>query len=155
MARIKPASINLFQNAVAKCPEIAESCKSGLTAMGSNSTTVSVGNSRLIDGSVDIDEAVKDIRPNESRWDYAIGYSGEAYFIEVHPADTKNVEEMLKKVSWLKAWLNDVAPDLKRLHKCGVYHWIPSGRNKILKTSVQYRKISANNLAIVNPLRLN
>lgn len=154
MARNNPTSTFLFRDAVAKCPEIENSYKSGLTAMGSNSAVVSVGEKRLIQGSVAIDKAVKDIRPAESRWDYVIGYSDEAFFIEVHPADTKNVEEMVKKVTWLKSWLNSVAPDLKKLHKCGTYHWIPSGRNKILKTSVQYKKIAANNLLITKPLRL-
>lgn len=143
-----------FADAVENCSEIRDSLKSGLSALGSNSVCVKVQNTKLLDGSVDIDEALKSIRPDDARWDYVVGYSGNAYFLEVHPADTKNVDEMVKKVIWLKNWLNSVATDLKKLHKSGVYHWIPSGRVRILKSSTQYRKIAANNLTISNPLFL-
>lgn len=43
--------------------------------------------------------------PNASRWDYAIGYDQKAWFVEVHPANTSNVKEMLKKVEWLESRL--------------------------------------------------
>lgn len=151
MARTKK---NQFKKAVDNCSEIRDWLKPGLSAMGPNSTAVRAENSGLIDGSVDIDSAVKNLRPGEPRWDYAVGYLDEAYFIEVHPADTKNVDEMVKKVTWLKKWLTDVAPDLKKLHKSGTYHWIPSGRVKILKNSTQYKKIVANNLLISKQLCL-
>ena len=154
MARTKTIKGNQFKAAVENCGEIKNGLKPGLSAMGYNSKVVRVANPGLIDGSVDIDSAVKDLRPGEPRWDYVVGYLDEAYFIEVHPADTKNVDEMVKKVTWLKKWLPAVAPDLKKLHKSGTYYWIPSGRVKILKTSTQYKKIAANNLLISNQLCL-
>lgn len=88
---------NPFQKAVTDCAEIADALKPELSAMGGYSTLVKIENTRLIDGSVDIDNAVKKLYPNDSRWDYVIGYNGNAYFIEIHPADTKNVDEMIKK----------------------------------------------------------
>ncbi len=145
---------NPFQNAVKDCAEIADALKPGLSAMGGYSTLVKLGNTRLINGSVDIDNAVKELYPNDSRWDYIIGYNGNAYFIEIHPADTKNVNEMIKKVDWLKSWLESSATEIKALHKCGVFHWIPSGRVKILKTSMQYKRIAASKLLITNVLSL-
>ncbi len=154
MERSKRQIANRFCQAVNNCDEIKDSLKAGLTAMGNNSIAVKVKDTKLIDGSVDIDSAVKWKRPTEARWDYVVGYADEAYFIEVHPADTKNVDEMIKKIKWLKEWLATKATDLKKLHKSGVYYWIPSGRVKILKTSVQYRKIAANDLVIIKPLHL-
>lgn len=148
------AKTNKFQEAVDKCDEIKGSLMPGLSAMGRNSVAVKATDPNKLNGSVDIDAAVKSIRPNEPRWDYAVGYSNQAFFIEVHPADTKNVDEMVKKVKWLKEWLSEVAPELKELHKSGVYHWIPSGRVKILKTSPQYKRIALNKLLIINPLSL-
>ena len=145
---------NTFKAAVDKCRELTGSYKAGLTALGANSEAIKASDNSLIDGSVDIDSALKAIRPNEARWDFAVGYSGEAFFVEVHPADTKNVNEMVNKVVWLKNWLASVAPDLKKLHKRGCYHWIPSGRVKILKSSSQYKKIAVNNLIIAKPLFL-
>ena len=90
--------------------------------------------------------------PNESRWDYVIGYNGSVFFVEIHPAQTSNVEEMIKKVIWLKNWLKGSAPELMSLHKCGVFHWIPSGKVKILSTSSQARKIAQNNLKITKTI---
>lgn len=154
MGRIEGKSKNRFKTAVEKCDEIKNSFKAGLSALGKDSLLIKVKDTNLIDGSVDIDSAVKGKRPSDTRWDYAVGYSGEAYFIEVHSADTKNVDEMVKKVTWLKNWLVTNATDLNKLHKNGIYHWIPSGRVKILKNSTQYKKIAANKLVIANPLIL-
>lgn len=151
----KKCKNNPFNTAIDSCDEIRGYMKQGLSALGRNSSKVKTQHPALIDGSVDIDTAVRSIRPDEPRWDYVVGYSGQAYFLEVHPADTKNVDEMVKKVTWLKHWLTVEAPDLKNLHKCGSYHWIPSGRVKILKTSPQYRKIAANNLTITPLLHLD
>ncbi len=138
-----------------RCPEIKDSFRPGLSALGAHSSDVKAKDTSRLDGSVDIDSAVRKVRPGEARWDYAVGYAEDAYFVEVHPANTKNVDEMVKKVTWLKNWLATVAVDLKKLHKCGTYHWIPSGSVKILKTSKQYKMIAANNLMITNTLRLD
>lgn len=144
-----------FKEAVSKCDEINDALKPGLTAMGKNSIFVKVKALASLDGSVDIDKATKELRPHEARWDFVFGYQGNAYFVEVHPADTKKVVEMVKKVAWLKKWLSSTAPDLKKLHKCGFFHWISSGRVKILKTSPQYKKVSSNNLLITKVLNLD
>lgn len=148
MAKTDKGKPNPFADAIEKCAEVRGKLCAGLTAMGKNSAMVKVSDTRLLNGSLDIDNAVKAARPNEARWDYAIGYRDNAYFVEVHPADTKNVDEMVKKVTWLKQWLDKEAPELKELHSCGSFHWIPSGRVKILKTSPQYKRISANNLSL-------
>ncbi len=62
---------------------------------------------------------------------------------------------MVNKVKWLKEWLASTAPDLKKLQKNEVYYWVPSGNVNILKGSVQYRKIAANNLQIKNQVVLS
>ena len=150
-----PKKCLLFKDAMGNCREITGALKAGLSAMKTNSKSVHVADTKLIDGSVDIDEAVKSMRPDESRWDYVVGYSNEAFFLEVHPADTKNVDEMVKKVKWLKDWLATSATGLRSLHKRNVYYWIPSGRVNILKGSVQYKKIAANHLLIKKPVILS
>lgn len=141
-----------FNDAVGQCTEIKGALKPGLSALKGNSKVVRVADTKLIDGSVDIDEAVRDKYPEDSRWDYVVGYADEAFFIEVHPAATSNVDEMVKKVKWLKVWLSSCASELKKLHKKEVYYWVPSGRVNILPGSVQYRKIAAYRLQIKNPV---
>lgn len=150
----KDPSINNFNKAVDKCPEIKGKTKPGLSALGANSAHIKPSKTHLVTGSVDIDSSVKSLHPNEPRWDYAIGYANEVFFVEVHPADTSNVNEMINKVNWLKEWLSSIAPDLKKLHKCGFYHWIPSGRMRISRNSPQYRRIAANNIVIKKPLAI-
>lgn len=144
-----------FKDSVNNCDEIKNALKPGLSALKGNSKDVKAADTKLIEGSVDIDEAVRDKYPEDSRWDYVVGYSNEAFFIEVHPAATSNVDEMVKKVKWLKYWLSSVASDLKTLHKKEIYYWIPSGSVKILPGSVQYRKIAANHLQIMKLLVLS
>ena len=65
-------------------------------------------------GSVDIETCLGDPDEGKARWDYMVGYDEAAYFIEVHPADSKHVNEMIKKVKWLKQWLKQ-NPDIKGL----------------------------------------
>lgn len=154
MDKTKKNQTNKFVAAVDRCGELKGYLRPGLSALGSSSVAVKAADTKLIDGSVDIDKAVKSMRPSEPRWDYVVGYSDEAFFMEVHPADTKNIDEMLKKVTWLKDWLPTVAPDLKSLHKNGIYYWIPSGRVRILRTSSQFRKIASNGLLITKQIDL-
>ena len=56
-----------------------------------------VKDARRLDGSLNIDEETKMLYPNESRWDYAVSCDGKVYYVEVHPANTSNVEEVIKK----------------------------------------------------------
>lgn len=143
-----------FKNAVVKCSEIKNAFMPGLSALKGNSKHVKPTDTKLVNGSVDIDDTLKVIYPNESRWDYVVGYADEAFFIEVHPAGTSNVSEMVNKVKWLKNWLASSAPDLNVLHKTKVYYWIPSGKFSILPGSVEFKRIAANNLRIEKPLPL-
>lgn len=99
MGKTEKEKPNLFKAAVDKSPEIKGCWCPGLSAMGKNSSAVSVGDTNFLQGSVDIDTSTLLGHPDESRWDYTIGYNDEAYFIEVHPADTKNVDEMVKKLT--------------------------------------------------------
>lgn len=140
--------ISPFKTAVGNCDEIKDELKSGLSALKSDSKFVKTANPKLIEGSVDIDGAVKKLYPEDARWDYVVGYNDEAVFIEVHPAATSNVSEMVSKVKWLKSWLDSKAQDLRELNKSKVYYWIPSGGVSILKGSAQYKQIAANHLKI-------
>ena len=141
-----------FKEAVINCKEISTAFQPGLKALGAESCHIRAVNPQLIDGSVNIDKCLKTLYPHASRWDYAIGYDGNAYFVEIHPADTSNVDEMIRKVGWLKKWLSESATDLQSLHKCKVFHWIPTGRVRILKGSTHYKKIAKNNLVITDKI---
>ena len=63
-----------FVDAVQRMPEIAECLKTGLQALGSNSSKVEVTSTRSLKGSVDIDTCLKRLYPSDPRWDYVFGY---------------------------------------------------------------------------------
>lgn len=82
--------------------------------------------------------------------DYAIGYEQKAWFVEVHPANTSNVKEMLKKVEWLEGWLKDKGSQLAEIRRDHLHYWIPSGKVCISKTSPQYRSLAKHKLQITS-----
>ena len=90
--------------------------------------------------------------PEDSRWDYAIGYDGKTYFIEIHSAETSQVTPVLKKFVWLKDFLVAEASELNKGNKR--FYWIASGRTQILKGSVQERKLALSGIMLVGQLNL-
>lgn len=154
MAAAENIPQNVFKVAVEATPDIASGYCKGLKALKNNSSMLKVADTRELLGSVDIDETMKKLCPNDARWDYTIGYQGKAYFVEVHPANTSNVSEMLNKAKWLEAWLKDKAVELGKIRDGNLF-WIPSGKVAILKTSPQYRKLALHKLSLTtNPFTL-
>ncbi len=142
--------INVFQSAVYCIADLKDGYRKGLQALKGNSAKVSASNRQELLGSVDIDECTKKRYPNASRWDYVIGYARKAWFVEVHPANTSNVQEMLKKVLWLEGWLQKEGRPLATIRNDSLHYWIPSGKMCILKTSPQYRSLAKYKLQITN-----
>lgn len=146
---------NAFQQAVESTQEICEGYRAGLQALKEGDRQlIATEDTRLLEGSVDIDTCTLKKRYDEARWDYAIGYGGQAYFVEIHPADTSNVSEMIKKADWLKDWLKKQAPALKALSPNNTFYWVPSGRCKILPKSPQYKRLAQSNVLIKSRFKL-
>lgn len=147
----EPLPANPFRRAVETTTDIASGYCKGLQALGSSSKKVNAADTKGIEGSVNIDDCTKHLYPNGSRWDYCIGYAGKSYFVEVHPANTSNVQEMIKKADWLKQWLDEKAPGLKAMAADNRYYWLPSGRCDILPTST-YQKMLAQRKIVIKPV---
>lgn len=148
------AASNKFKAAVEATPDIKNCYQPGLKAMGSYSTKISLSNSTLCNGSVDIDECVKAKYPNSNRWDYCFGYNSKAYFVEVHSANTSEVGTMLNKLQWLKDWLVNKAPELNKIKAKPPYYWVMSGKYAILPNSSQARQIAAAGLKPIAKITL-
>lgn len=102
--------------AVEGTPDVANGYCPGLQALENvDKTAVKLNDKRKVDGSLNIDKETKLLYPNDPRWDYAVGYDGKVFFVEVHPANTSNISEMEKKKEWLKKWLKSKAPLLDAL----------------------------------------
>ena len=133
-----------FQKAVEGTPDISTAYKSGLQALNSSARgAIVVADTRLLDGSVDIDTAVQEKYPNDNRWDYAIGYSEKVCYVEVHPAYTSEVSTIEKKLKWLKAWLKEKAPLLDAIPKATPpFVWAQTGKGAILPQSSQAKRLA-------------
>lgn len=138
---------NKFEDAVLATPDISSGYCKGLQALKSNSSLLQIPDTRRLQGSVDIDENTRPLYPESSRWDYAVGYEDKAYFMEVHPASTSNVVEIINKAIWLEKWLKNRAPELGKI-RVSQLCWIPSGKVAISKTSTQYRNLALHKIAL-------
>lgn len=137
-------------------PAIAGAYREGLQALESKDAgKVKPQNPRKLSGSVYLDKCLKTTNPHDARWDYVIGYREKAYFVEVHPANTSNVDEVVKKKKWLDVWLKTNALDLKAMMAGTSYYWIASGKVAILPNSPQARKIAKNKLVLCKELNLD
>ena len=134
-----------FQSAIENTTLLKDHLKNGLQALGSNSSKVKPSDTRKCEGSVNIDNAVELKFPSSNRWDYAVGYNGKTYFIEIHPADTSEVKTVLEKLTWLKILLIENAPELNKEPKS--FHWIASGGVHILPNSPQARKLALSGIS--------
>ena len=145
-----------FKSIVQAIPAIAGAYREGLQALESKGAgKVKPQNPRKLSGSVYLDKCLKTTNPHDARWDYVIGYSEKAYFVEVHPANTSNVDEVVKKKKWLDVWLKTNALDLKAMMAGTSYYWIASGKVAILPNSPQARKIAKNKLVLCKELNLD
>jgi len=146
-----------FKQAVEATPDVATGFRTGLVALGIYRSKVFVSDTRLLQGSVDIDTCTAEKYPNSNRWDYAFAYKGETFFIEIHTANTREVKTVLQKFHWLKDWLIREAPEINKLKSKTrlPFYWIQSKGFAIPKTSPQYRAAESVGLKPVSVLRLD
>lgn len=144
----KQQKISTFERAVKATPDVSDSYQKGLDAFGVYKVKIKVPDSKKIDGSLDIDAATVQSYPHDNRWDYALCYDGEVFYIEVHSAITSEVSKMIQKLQWLKKWLFEKAPAINKLttKTKSPYYWIQSSNNSIPKHTPQYRRVVQNKI---------
>ena len=144
--------MTVIESAITATQDIAGAYKPGLKALGAYSKKIVLTDH--CEGSVDIDAALAKKYPAANRWDYAIGYKSKIYFVEVHSANTSEVSVVLKKLQWLKDWLNEKAPEMNRHKGVPSFTWIQSGNFNILRGSPQYRLAEQKKILPVKTLSL-
>ena len=114
--------------------------KNGLQVIG-KPDKVSLQETRTNAKSVDIDSCLKEDYPNENRWDYAVFIDIDAVlktaFIEIHPANESEVDEVIKKARWMKQWIMD--NQIRVITENRKFFWVSSGNVKITKNSQKIR----------------
>ncbi len=89
---------------------------------------------------------------NANRWDYIVGYRNQSYFVEVHPASTSEVGNIINKLNWLKQWLSINASHLNDIKAANPFHWVSTGRIGILPNSTYSRRLAIAGLGIPKSL---
>lgn len=113
---------------------------------------ISVPDPKLLSGSVALDDATIKEYPTNNRWDYAIEYDGNTFFLEVHPASTSEIDCIIKKVKFIKEWLGTNCSEFFKLpikgSKVHCFYWISSGGTdlRILPGSQQAKKMAQYNI---------
>ena len=116
---------------------------------------------RRLTGSIDLDSALRQepAHAQAPRWDYGLGYRAtngpeRAVWIEVHSATTKEVSAVLRKLQWLRDWLNGNAEQLCQMTNLTCsnirFVWIASSGVKIPPNSPQARRL---NQSAINRVR--
>lgn len=146
-----------FEEAVAGTPSVAAHYRKGLQALSAtDAARIQCANTRRLTGSVNVDAALQAIQPNASRWDYGIGLRRRnkevAVWVEVHPASSRHLKDMLNKLQWLKNWLNKQAPKLRALTH-GDFYWVSTDATVVITpNSPQAKQLAAAGLR--GPMRV-
>ena len=137
-----------FKEAVEATPDVATGYKEGINAFGKYTDKIKVPDLSKIDGSLDIDATTVDLYPDDNRWDYALCYDSEVFYIEVHSAITSEVSRMIKKLQWLKRWLATKAPEINKLttRTRHPYYLVQSSKCDISKHMPQYKIVVQNKI---------
>lgn len=98
----------------------------GMKALGANTKRVTVNKPRKSSHSIALDDALKSQHPHDPRWDYGIGITDGKHhhiaWVEVHTATSSEVDAVLNKLSWLKAWLVSKRDVCKATP--ATFHWV-------------------------------
>ncbi|MDP2983099.1 MAG: hypothetical protein Q8O92_07205 [Candidatus Latescibacter sp.] len=146
-----------FKTAVKCTDDIAPFLQSQLDALSkAHKNSIIVNNSKRVTGSVNIDDALKSVYPNDNRWDYAIGYyinnqDDKVFFVEFHKANVDEVSRVLQKKKWLMSWIRGKPLDDLN-HR--IFVWVSSGGIKISANSPQRRILNTHGIQLVRRLKL-
>ena len=145
-----------FQIAVENTEEVKNGFCLGIKAIkNADRSKIVATDPKKLQGSLDIDTQVKNLYPDDPRWDYALSYDNKIYYFEVHPVETSEIKKVIDKVRWLKSWLNTKAKEINKLSKAEhPYLWVQSGRYALLPTGNDMKKLSVAGIFITKTLKL-
>jgi len=142
----KSKSRTSFKEAVFQNSELKPVFHEGLQALSkTDRRRLACNTPSKIVGSINLDQALRPRHPNEPIWDYGVGLhsahnSDYVKWIEVHPASSSHIAEVLKKLNWLRGWLRNSASSLDALPR--EFIWVASGKVALQKGSPQIRRIA-------------
>lgn len=144
-----------FEAAVRNIAEIKDCYRAGLSALDKkHRPRIRAKETRSIEGSLYLDECLKEVYPVAGRWDYAVAYKSRVYFTEVHSGFTSDVKKVIKKLEWLKSWLRKKAPGIDQRKAASPFVWIVENGVHI-KGSSHARTLAMSGIRIESVLNLD
>lgn len=103
--------------------------------------------------SLDLDEAMRPFFPNESRWDYLLGYTpaGRVVALEPHSAHEDQVSVVIAKK---KAAQEQLRGHLKKSASVAEWFWVASGKVQFAKTEKAIRRLDEHGILFVSRILL-
>lgn len=151
---MQEVSSSRFLQAVQGTPSLASAYRPGLQALApADRERVRCKRARQLRGSVYVDEALRSTKPNDSRWDYAIGYrpkrsEEQIIWVEVHDAKSdSSLKEVESKLDWLIEWLETDAVPMNYQPRRIV--WVATGASSFSANAPQLRKLCDRGLEFV------
>jgi hypothetical protein len=137
-----------FNQKVQNTQEIGDCYCQGLGALRrSDKNKIKAKEPHNFNGSINIDDCLKEKYPNANRWDYAIGYNNKTYFVEVHPAKPGEIRTIERKLEWLKNWKRNTP--FREDHN---FYWVASKGVGISRRSSYWKQIASLGLKLKEKL---
>ena len=134
-----------FREAVEACQALRAHYRTGLTALEGYSARVTIRDTRLIAGSVNIERAQREANGQSHTWDYGIGITARSddllVWLEIHSANSLHVQDVIDKLDSLLAFVQEHAPELSRMRSQFV--WLATGSVYIPPGSRERRRLNA------------
>ena len=138
-----------FKTAVKRTNEVRDAYRPGIEALRERDRNrLSFEDTRQIRGSINLDDSLAVVYPNQPRWDYGIGIEkksakDQVFWLEVHPAKADEIAPMIAKLKWLKNWLQNSAPNLQQITvNDSPFIWIASGHVTFQQRSAQAKLLA-------------
>ena len=140
-----------FKSAVKATPLLENAWMPGLGALRAQDRPhIDAEDTRLLNGSADVDGALQQHQPHAHRWDFAIAYRHSnrdqdfVYWVEMHTAIDKEVKVVLAKLDWLRAWLATDGKLLSQFERDFV--WVSTGATSFTSTAPKVKLIAQHGL---------
>lgn len=138
-----------FKQTVENTPHLAGEWKDGLGALrAEDKPHVQPASPRRLRGSVDVDNALRKLKEHAqaNRWDFAIGFQHSnrtkefIYWLEIHTGSDSEISVVLRKLAWLRKWLDGDGRGLTAF-ECQ-FVWAPSSVTAFTKRARQVKELA-------------
>lgn len=149
MPRRKKKNTTPVRAALESTSTLLPSVQDGLGAVkGAHRSHFAVDVRTAFDDSLDLDEALQSVHPNDNRWDYLLGHKATSEVIGVEPHSAKQ-DEISTVIQKRAAAKQQLTKHLKEGKRVSAWLWVASGRVHFADTEKARRRLDQNGIQFV------